>query len=207
MQPTSTRTSCPYSVKISGPFWDTDVYTSPRMPKGAKRDDPAHHRAHGVGDAGEHVLRGWRLRRAGRCPAPRPRPGCRCSSRSMSAPTGFDTTLVTRETSTSPTPAGLACLDSGLHQRERRWGTGRLATTATSDGHQRADQVEKDHRLHGAGGLGVRECADDQEEHEHGSNGLQGRARRACPEASRPPCPWGRKAPARRRRPSRSGCA
>ncbi len=36
MQPTSTRTSCPYSVKISGPFWDTDVYTSPRMPKGAR---------------------------------------------------------------------------------------------------------------------------------------------------------------------------
>ena len=76
---------------------------------------------------------GWRRGAQRRCRAPRPRRGCRCSSRSMSASTGFDTALVTRVPSTSPTPGGgLGRARRWRHQRERRWGTGSSATTATS---------------------------------------------------------------------------
>ncbi len=50
----------------------------------------------------------------------------------MSAPTGFDTTLVTRETSTSPTPAGLACSTAGS-TNVSVVGNRKLATTATSE--------------------------------------------------------------------------
>ena len=39
--------------------------------------------------------------------------------------------------------------------------------------HQRADDVEHDDGFHGAGALGVAKGTDDQEEHEHGSDGLQ----------------------------------
>ena len=140
--------------------------------EGSQIDDPAHRLGNGVGDGGEHFLGAL----AGSAQGDAEHHGPGEDAHVVGVHEGVDGVghdVHEQRGEHLPNALGGRLLNHGRGVEGKR-GRENLATDESHDSrHKRADDVEHDDGFHGTGTLGIAKGADDQEEHEHGGDGLQ----------------------------------